>query len=718
MSRASERLYALLPAIHRTRDAAGGEPLRALMANLERELQAIEADVETTWDNWFIETCEEWLVPYIGEALGVRGLRDIAAADFSLRGYVADTLALRRRKGTAAATEQVARDVTVYPARAVELFAKTAITTHVNHVRGLRAYPAQLGTVHLRDPGPLEHIDGAFDPFAHTPDVRPIREGIVRHNLPNLGIFLFRLRIQEISESTARPISGETGWYRLDPRGLELGVFNLPRGEKTITALAEPEHIPHALTRLEFARMVSDPDPPIVVRTIADGAETTLDIEACHLGDFGGNVPSYRPDAGTAGVDPVLGRVVLNENDVPPNVAEPFEVLVDYQCASPGRLGAGPFDRAKSWSEQIGKESIQRQWGVSRSDSAISGEIVETLEEAVDGWNTYVGGLTADELRNAVGLIVLTDSRSYAAPTSIINVPGGARLYVLAAAWTESMVKDVPERIVGDVVPNRIRPHIEGDIVAVGSGATQSTRPGGVWFNGLMIEGAVRADPGDLERLDLAHCEIAGGIVVDGATENAGMSIRLKACASGAVESAGPILGFEAVDSVVQMDGFALGLDGCAVDLESSTVIGGIRCQTLSASNCILDEGILDRKDALDIAHRQQGCLRFSYVPHGSKSPRRFRCQPDLALENVADAAEIARVVARVRPSYGSDNVQDPDYGLLSRTAPDELRHTSSDGSEPGVWHQLQHAHRLANLRTALRQYLRFGLDAGAILDR
>ena len=118
----SNDLFDLLPAVYRLRDAAQGDPLRALLDVIDTEVQRIEDDIEGLYDNWFIETCAEWVVPYIGDLLGVRPLTPIEAAGFSQRGYVANTIAYRRRKGTAAVLEQLARDVTGWPARAVEFF--------------------------------------------------------------------------------------------------------------------------------------------------------------------------------------------------------------------------------------------------------------------------------------------------------------------------------------------------------------------------------------------------------------------------------------------------------------------------------------------------------------------------------------------------------------------------------------------------------------------
>src|SRR5512143_2353593 len=65
-----DRLYNLLPAVHRMRDADQGEPLRALLRVIASQVNVIEDDISGLYDNWFIETCEDWVVPYIGQLVG------------------------------------------------------------------------------------------------------------------------------------------------------------------------------------------------------------------------------------------------------------------------------------------------------------------------------------------------------------------------------------------------------------------------------------------------------------------------------------------------------------------------------------------------------------------------------------------------------------------------------------------------------------------------
>ena len=121
----SESLYALLPAIHRVRDAAQGEVLKELLTVVAEQLRAVEEDIDQLYDNLFIETCADWAVPYIGDLIGYRALHGAQGTLRSSRAEVANTIAYRRRKGTAAVLEQLARDVTGWDAGGGRVFLAT-----------------------------------------------------------------------------------------------------------------------------------------------------------------------------------------------------------------------------------------------------------------------------------------------------------------------------------------------------------------------------------------------------------------------------------------------------------------------------------------------------------------------------------------------------------------------------------------------------------------
>ncbi|MEQ8161426.1 MAG: phage tail protein, partial [Smithellaceae bacterium] len=139
-----DQLYELLPAIYRVRDAERGEPLKALLSVMAAQINIVEEDIDQLYENWFIETCEEWLVPYIGDLLGVRPLQGANDEAFSQRAYVANTLSYRRRKGTLAVLEELVRDVTAWPAKAVEFFELLAATQHLQHLRPGKGGPLQI----------------------------------------------------------------------------------------------------------------------------------------------------------------------------------------------------------------------------------------------------------------------------------------------------------------------------------------------------------------------------------------------------------------------------------------------------------------------------------------------------------------------------------------------------------------------------------------------
>ena len=130
-----ERIYALLPAIYRRRDAEREYPLKAILSVIAEQAEILDEDLSQLYDDQFIETCAEWVVPYIGNIVGARGLYDLTANTFSQRGQVAKTIEYRRRKGTLAVIEDLATTVTGWNARAVEFFKLLATSQYTKHIR-------------------------------------------------------------------------------------------------------------------------------------------------------------------------------------------------------------------------------------------------------------------------------------------------------------------------------------------------------------------------------------------------------------------------------------------------------------------------------------------------------------------------------------------------------------------------------------------------------
>ena len=150
MNPEAEKLYNLLPALYRIRDAEQGGALKALCDVIAEEIAVLRENLDQLYDDQFIETCAEWVAPYIGDLIGYRPLHGVTARTLSARAEVANTIAYRRRKGTATVLEQLARDVTGWNARAVEFFQWLETSQYMNHIRPANARDsrlAQLGSV-------------------------------------------------------------------------------------------------------------------------------------------------------------------------------------------------------------------------------------------------------------------------------------------------------------------------------------------------------------------------------------------------------------------------------------------------------------------------------------------------------------------------------------------------------------------------------------------
>src|SRR4051794_13739021 len=184
MATSPDKLYNLLPAVYRERDATEGYPLRALLGIISTQAILVEEDIEQLYNDLFVETCEPWVIPYIGDLVSNNPLYDFSrnrapdtAADLfrdlrgkdlrpavaaRLRADVAKTIYYRRRKGTLPMLEELARDVTGWPAHAVEFFELLGWHQHLEHLR------FQSRWTDVRSVERMDRAEGPFDEASHT----------------------------------------------------------------------------------------------------------------------------------------------------------------------------------------------------------------------------------------------------------------------------------------------------------------------------------------------------------------------------------------------------------------------------------------------------------------------------------------------------------------------------------------------------------------------
>jgi hypothetical protein len=138
--------------------------------------------------------------------------------------------------------------------------------------------------------------------------------------------------------------------------------------------------------------------------------------------------------------------------------------------------------------------------------------------------------------------------------------------------------------------------------------------------------------------------------------------------------------------------------------IEESTVIGKMHVRLMTLASDTIFFARLATGDSwkapIWVDRKQDGCVRFSFVPAGSLVPRRFRCLPDDRRPDVL-------------PHFTSLRYGDPGYTQLRRATDEAIRHGAHDEGEMGVMHRLFQPQRETNLRIRLDEYHRFGLHAG-----
>jgi hypothetical protein len=365
MTDRKDRLYELLPAIYRLRDADQGYPLRALLRVISEQVNAVEDDIAQLYENWFIETCQDWVVPYIGDLIGYRQVHEAGEPTevSTLQGRehnkiliprreVARTIYYRRRKGTLALLEEISNDVAGWPGRAVEFYRLLSFTQSLNHLR-----LDQGKTVDLRNVGDLDLLNGPFDRLSHTVDVRRpnSHRGQGRFNIPSVGLFVWPLRPYTETRVMARCLEPEHFQrYSFSPMGNDVQLLIKPEREPGPTHIAEETNLPSPIRRLDFERdkvryygadkslqiWVNDPWRPV----------SEDEIVVANLDKW-----LYEPSEGEVAVDPVLGRIVF------PTKNPPSRVRVSYIHAFSADMGGGEYERQIPETPMIAICSIHRE---------------------------------------------------------------------------------------------------------------------------------------------------------------------------------------------------------------------------------------------------------------------------------------------------------------------------------------------------------------------
>jgi hypothetical protein len=710
-TRPHDRLYRMLPAVYRRRDVEQGEPLRALLDVIESELQVLEDDVDTLYDNWFIETCEEWVVPYIGDLLAVRGLHDERTIVVSQRARVANTLGYRRRKGTPRTLEALIEDVTGWRARVVEFIEHIATTENLN-LRG-RGRTIDLDLVTRPDT-----IGGPFDTWVHSAEVRTAGDG-GRYNIRNLGIYVWRLQSHGLDRAGVTPVRRERGFppsngdfpatdvpgaYTVSPLGDDVTLFARGRVARGAGRAAVEADYPGPLAPGALAADLTrgDGDRELYGET-SEGAGLSL---AVYGSDASGNpvlVPARDvqvralddawaepPPATGVAVDVRRGRIWLGEDlrssETPPRVT--------WHAGFSADVGGGSYDRRASLVPLGGDDVLV---------GAGAGADAAALRTAVDKWNGDVAAWNAPPTPPDEGTappsppsrVVHVSDNGVHAIGPRIDLPAGGRLIIQAADGFRPVLR--PD---GPLV-----------VTVIGEGTASCV------LDGLFVHGRIEL-PGNVD-LTVRHCTVAReGLLMDAATGAQG-EVTIEHSIMGPLRMRGDAGRLVIRDSIVDgaLAGEAAGAaiagpagadaPGPSTILERVTVFGPTFVRSLPLASETIFTG------PVRVESRQSGCVRFSHVPPaGSQTPRRFRCQPETALAE-RQAREPNLTGSDLVPRFNSTRYGDPAYAQLAGRTDAAVREGAETGTEMGVFARLDAPQRLDNLRTVLEGNMPVGLVPG-----
>ena len=490
---ARERLLELLPVHHRARDlgpdGAPG-PLTALLDAIAGELALLEQDLERLYDGWFVETCAEWLVPYLADLVGLPEVPPDLGRGRQPPG------AGRQHRG-------------LPPAQ--------------GHRGGARAGRARRHR--LADPGrrvpPAARRDGARQPRAPRPrgaspalrDAATVELGAVQSPPAARG----RARPAGVTPPTcagSRRGAGATGSATSGHPALPGADLRRGRGRArgrsgsgcTSTRWAAPSRCsPCRAPRRRSSTWPTEPDLPLPlrprrllallqaarrgeldaaelplgVRLETDGTELAPDrIRVCRLESL---APGDEPQVM---VDAVAGRLRTYREQAP---FAPDDVFVRYAYGAMADVGAGTYDRSDVHDERArdgpaGPDRATTRTRARTSRSRWSSTLAAALDQAQADWADpakHADRADGDGLdRRQRALPRRPRDRGPGRDTARARRRGCGRRGCCPTARCSPPVA-------GRYVPDGLRPHVQGTLTVTGGPGSS------VVLDGLMLEGDV-----------------------------------------------------------------------------------------------------------------------------------------------------------------------------------------------------------------------------------
>ena len=744
-----KEFFELLPAIIRKRDYESGAktkgsikhssgltdpsdfgPLKSLLSVMLREGQIVQKDIFQLYDDHFIETCDDWVVPYIGDLVGAYALEDIDGPQ-ALRRHVAATLPLRQLKGTLTALEYAVSIASGWPVKAVEYWKHLSITQSQRRVR-----MEQSGTIDFRNTSQLDKLGGAFDNIPRFYDSGSVETQGGKWNLPNIGLHIYRLKstrhgfaksIGNLADNLntnfgyiIRPRENTQEYY-FSPYFCDQPLFMRPPDLNPEPGSTWSElDLPTRISRYQLHENMEALFGPgkainIIVRDDA-GNVTSIPNHEIMAGNLEGW--THNPDTEKTCLDPETGRFLLatkykgHEIFVTCYFGRAFEIgggqreqsevvelslTPDHIMRSPTKIPTAPFvpktitisgnrreinfeDTAKyilktthqqSFNKSIPKSAYmasENSWPIIFLDSNVGA----TLKcHSSDDSELRLSGLRFVSRKHQNSHLQILGDDVHVIIDDCTFLPGH-RLQEDgnpdSAGATSISFDDGQSAVINRSIIGPVKLGNDVEII----------------FNDCII------DAGDLKNM---------AIFADSDTR--GHKISLNRCTvigRISVESVGGGDHYTQLAKSSQL-GFGVVAGHNSEAPNEDAFVEGIRDSIILA----ISE---DETPPLFVKNIQGGCVRFSFIPPGSRVPKEFRCwTPDSAFP------------AKEWPQLESFRFIDPEYCQLKLKNLPQILQGGENGSEMGVGNSQNNRARLTNLEIAKNEFMRFGYSAGPIFE-
>jgi hypothetical protein len=715
----ADKLWALLPEVYRAQDTnqfdANG-PLRELVNRIGAQAANVRRNIDRLWEDQSIETCDDWVIPYIGALLATNLVQGLDARGQRLD--VANTISYRRRKGTVGVLEQIANDLTGWDAKGVEFFRRLGRTRHgLDPPLGRPLLPsndpvAQLqlsegligpltrtaigGLADLRQPYGADQTRSAFDEYFYTADTRAGHGSTGWYNIPKFGVFVWRLQAFPAGPVTPVPAPG-ANWFTFDPTGRDIPLFALHRG---VNSFGDNWVTPQAC---QIATPISDDLLNANIEASHPGSTDTPPVQlygdALAVLDGAGNIiPAESASSQNGGlvVCPTIGRFRISGSPPAWSGSPPATTVVArYTYGFSSQIGAGSYDRRVAGAA-IPTPSPVALLPDGPEALAPSGTIPSQGTLAIRGSLTRNNPAPV-EVSGALTIQAVAPTASAGAPLAagiscpLIRLPATDSPWVINGEPGATLVMDGLFVSGGDIKLTGSFDSVRLNCCTFDPGAAAGPNEHG----SPPCPFAISADQRPLRPTRLL---IEASIT----------TVTVARCILGPLRTldGGTVETLNISESIVQAipandSGNALDLSDGTTNLSRCTILGAAALHRADVSECIL-HGLVAVDDA------QHGCVRFSAWTDGGVLPRKYesvRIPPATGLFTSTDFGQpgYAQLLARADAAI----LPDP---RPPGAPPPTISAGADDGSEMGAFAREKTPIKLAALITKFQEYMPAGL--------